>query len=730
MPSASAVSDNSFNSIDVKRKQTLLKQRRTESRYPFGMRWLALGPDTWRDDLLRIVLRVATVFGSIVYLPTVFVTVKSGMTAVGLLNTVAISVLLALMLFEQIPARVRARSSCLIFYVLGAGLLIGVGPISQIYLFGFSLLTTLLLSFRWGMGTVVLNAATMLTIGFIGIQAPEMVAPRLNADPTGWIVITLNFTFINASMVMALGAVITALERALKRAQDDKALLRIAGATARLGGWRVDVGGSHVTWSDEVCELHEVPIGTAPTLIEAIEFYAPEFREVVSDAVASCIRDGTQFDVEAEIITANKSRRWVRAVGEGFVNPAGTITQVHGSVQDITPQKLAHAREEKLATQLRQSQKMETLGSLAGGIAHDFNNLLTVILSFSEMLAAELKPDDPMRADLGEITTAGKRAAELTRQLLAFSRQQVLAPSLIDLSQVVEGMETMLQRLLGEDVVLAISCAPGLGKTCLDRGQVEQVIMNLAVNARDAMPRGGRLTIETSNVALDDDYAFDHAGVTAGPHAMLAVSDTGTGMDAATQARIFDPFFTTKKPGKGTGLGLSTVSGIVQQSGGTMWLYSEPEVGTTFKIYFPIAEDAASVRRSEQDANIGAEHGWETILLVEDEERIRVLAGRILRKIGYHVIEAPTGAEALALSAQHASPIHLLLTDVVMPLMSGRELSEQLRVARPDIRVLYMSGYTDDVVLRHGILDATVAFIQKPFMPDSLTRKVREVLDA
>jgi len=390
--------------------------------------------------------------------------------------------------------------------------------------------------------------------------------------------------------------------------------------------------------------------------------------------------------------------------------------------------KAAQAALHRSEAQLRQAQKMEAMGSLAGGVAHDFNNLLSIILSYSDMLAVGLKPADPMRADLAEIHGAGLRAAALTRQLLAFSRQQVLLPRVVDLNEICAGMEKMLRRVIGEDVELASRAAPALGKILADPGQLEQVIMNLVVNARDAMPSGGKLTIETAEVVLDGAHASEHPGVTAGVHVMLAVSDTGVGMAHTTQARLFEPFFTTKEAGKGTGLGLATVFGIVRQSGGTIWVYSELGVGTTFKVYFPTAGHAHINPPSAPPPGVRTLHGTETILLVEDDERVRVLARTILRKYGYNVLEAQSGGDAFLLCEQYSAVIDLLLTDVVMPRMSGRQLAERLLVVRPQMKVLYMSGYTDDAVVRHGILESTIAFLQKPLMPHALARKVREVL--
>jgi len=398
---------------------------------------------------------------------------------------------------------------------------------------------------------------------------------------------------------------------------------------------------------------------------------------------------------------------------------------------DISAQKRDAAALAKAEEQLRHAQKLEAIGRLAGGIAHDFNNVLSVILSYADFLREELQPGEPMRADVDEIHKAGVRAMELTRQLLAFSRQQVLQLQVLDVNHVIAGTEKMLRRLLGADVTLTILPAHGAWSIKADPGQLEQILMNLAVNARDAMPRGGKLLIETKNVELDEEYAELHHDVAPGPYVMLAVTDTGVGMDKETQARVFEPFFTTKAKGKGTGLGLSTVFGIVKQLGGHIWLYSEPDKGTTFKIYLPRAAETAPVTaRSSVTVPPVPSRGHETILLVEDDDQVRGVAVGILRRQGYRVLEAPNAGEALMICEDHSARIHLLLTDVILPRVSGRQLAERLSAMRPDMKVLFMSGYTDDSVLQHGILESHVAFLQKPLTPDALTRKVREVLDA
>ncbi|HWP42714.1 MAG TPA: response regulator [Blastocatellia bacterium] len=449
------------------------------------------------------------------------------------------------------------------------------------------------------------------------------------------------------------------------------------------------------------------------------EMTPPEYSEADARAIEEMRRTGTFAPYEKEYIRDDGARVPVLIGGAFF---EGSQTQGVAFILDITNRK-------NLEEQLVQAQKMEAVGRLAGGIAHDFNNLLTAIIGYSQLVLSRLGESDPARKEVEQIQRAGERAAALTGQLLAFSRKQVMQPKVLDLNREITEMNRMVRRMIGEDIDLVLDLEPALGQVKADPGQIAQVIMNLAVNSRDAMPGGGKLIIETRNVRLEEEYVSRHLDVAPGDYVMLALSDSGVGMDEETLSHIFEPFFTTKEAGKGTGLGLSTVYGIVKQTGGHIWIYSEPGRGTTVKVYLPRVDEMAEVSSARAPFS-AMPRGTETVLLVEDDRTLLTLACQVLEMSGYTVLNAASGEEAIELSKQHKGPIHLLLTDVVMPRMSGRELVEKLTSARPHTKVLYMSGYTDDSIVHHGVLEADMAYLQKPFTPDSLARKVREVLDA
>ncbi len=438
---------------------------------------------------------------------------------------------------------------------------------------------------------------------------------------------------------------------------------------------------------------HFLATGEGPVLNRRIEITAMR-------------RDGKEFPVELSICPLK----------------VGASYRFTAFIADISERK-------QLEAQLRQAQKMEAVGQLAGGIAHDFNNLLTIVTGHSDLLLTDFPPlSQDQRQSIEQIAQAGKRAASLTAQLLAFSRRQILQPKVLDLNALVANMEEMLRRLIGETIELVTILTPSLGPITADPGHLEQVLMNLTVNARDAMPQGGKLTIATDNAELDESYVRQHAGARPGPYVRLAVSDTGTGMDKETLSHIFEPFFTTKELGKGTGLGLSTVYGTVKQSGGYISVDSEPGCGTTFMVYLPRVTDAVAAAEFVQTA-VESPLGSETVLLVEDEDMVRAIAHKVLQTHGYNLLEARDGIQAMRLCQEYAGIIHLMVTDVVMPGMSGRAVADHLSSGRPGMKVLYLSGYTDNAIAHHGVLDTGTAFLQKPFTPAELARKVREVLD-
>jgi two-component system, cell cycle sensor histidine kinase and response regulator CckA len=509
-------------------------------------------------------------------------------------------------------------------------------------------------------------------------------------------------------------------ERALRESEDRT---NFALAAAGMGVWEIDFATNRLTWSDTLAPVFGLTPDRAPkTTEEFFQLIHPDDRKEVERSVARAIAGESACTVEFRTLWPDGSTPWVYGHAQVSYDGDGRPLRLLGVGIDITARK-------SLEAQLQQAQKMEAIGQLAGGIAHDFNNLLTIINGTAELALAQASEGNQLHEDLQEIRRAGERAAALTHQLLAFSRKQILQPQVMNLDTVVAEMETMVRRLIGEDVDLVVVPTQGLGSVKADRGQVEQVIANLVVNARDAMPQGGKLTLETQNIEIDEHYARQHGvAVAPGSYVMLVISDNGVGIDESTSRRIFEPFFTTKGPGKGTGLGLSTVYGIVKQSNGFIWVYSEIGQGTSFKICLPHVAEVAGAELCS--STLVPVRGTETILLVEDVGGLRILTKRVLASAGYTVLTAANGEEAMLVLKQYKQPVQLMVTDVVMPGLSGRKLAELVDRTREGIKVLFMSGYTDDVVVRHGVLEEGMPFLSKPFTAEALTRKVRQVLDS
>jgi signal transduction histidine kinase/HAMP domain-containing protein/ActR/RegA family two-component response regulator len=522
----------------------------------------------------------------------------------------------------------------------------------------------------------------------------------------------------------AFNAMLQALEEREAALRESTRQLMDAMVAARMGSWSLSIPGGTLAWDGQEERLFGKDCCPPnQTLAAFLELVHTADRAGLEQALRQAATEGKPFDIDFRIVAPDGRLRWFAMSGQMHREGSHERDRIFGLVMDVTERR-------HLEEQLIQSQKMEAIGRLAGGIAHDFNNLLTGILGYARFAIASLPEGDGARADVMEIERAGTRAAALTSQLLAYARRQMIAPRVTSLNDLVRGMDSMVRRLIGEDIVLDIRCAPDLWSARVDPTQFEQVILNLTVNARDAMPEGGQLSITTGNRVLGGSENLGHPEVTPGPYVMLKVSDTGSGMDAATQARIFEPFFTTKEQGKGTGLGLAVAYGIIAQAGGHILVASELGQGTTFSVLLPRATEVPESELADTGAAVGpAPRGDETVLVAEDEPLVRKLAVRILGNLGYRVLEAADGPDALALAESQGGPIHLLVTDVVMPGMTGKELATTLKERYRDLRVIYMSGYAEHLVVQRGVLDDGIAFIPKPFDPVNLARTVREVLD-
>ncbi|HUR21412.1 MAG TPA: response regulator [Vicinamibacterales bacterium] len=517
------------------------------------------------------------------------------------------------------------------------------------------------------------------------------------------------------------GTDITERHRALEALTTAEERIRFVLESANIGIWDMNYTTGVLQWSETLEAHYGLKAGTFEGTFEAfIELVHPHDRASLLETVGAAMSAGSDFWLQNRAMWADGTVRWLNGAGRILLNEQGEAERGVGISIDVTEQRL-------LQDQYQQAQKMEAVGRLAGGVAHDFNNLLTVILGYCDLSLAELVPGEPRHSDIAEIRKAGERAAALTRQLLAFSRKQVIEPTTLDLNLIVGEIRPMLERLIGEDLVVILDLDPQLGTVQADRGQVEQVVVNLVVNARDSMPEGGKLTIGTANVELDEHYVATHRQVAPGLYVALTITDTGTGMSPQIQARLFEPFFTTKEPGKGTGLGLSTVQGIVARSAGSVGVYSEVGLGTSVTVYLPRTSAGGAI--PEAPRSVSAHAGTQTILVVEDSPGLRQLTKRLLERQGYTVLLAGHASEAMELFNRHQSAIDVLLTDVIMPGGSGPELSDRLRADKPDLKVIYMSGYTDEVITHHGVLKSGIAFLHKPFTSETLGRKLRDVLD-
>ena len=521
-----------------------------------------------------------------------------------------------------------------------------------------------------------------------------------------------------------------ARDRAERETREQARMLVESQRVARLGSYRADLAAGSWTSSAMLDEILGIDGASFRKDIPGwLSLVHPDERPDVAAHLAEVVDKRQAFNRAYRIRRPRDgAERWVHAVGELSCDGEGRPVELVGTIQDVTERKAAEAEKAHVEEMLRQSQRLEAVGRLAGGVAHDFNNILGVITGYGELMQKQVPEDHPARRRLEEILKASERAAALTRQLLAFGRKQLMQPKVLDLNLVLGDLGKMLERLVGEDVEVELRAAPELGAVRADPTQIDQVVMNMVVNARDAMPGGGHLTIETANADLDERYAASHPPAQAGRYVMIAVSDTGVGMDAEIQSHVFEPFFTTKASGEGTGLGLATVYGIVQQSGGCIWVYSEPGRGTTFKIYLPRVDDAPAAEAAAP-ITVASARGHETVLVVEDNDALRETVGEALEERGYVVLVAGGGEAAIEAAASHAGPIHLLLSDVVMPKLGGPELARRMAELRPGIRVLYMSGYSDGAVSRQGVLGPDVLLLEKPFTGARLARAVRAALD-
>ncbi len=680
----------------------------------------------WREGVLNVTLQVSTYLGVAACVPSVYMAARTGLAGLAAFDIVMLATVFVLYRSPRMSYVWRAGVFCAVGYALGLALLLAVGTFSQIFFVASAVMTTLLLGMRAGLVMTVASSLTIGIIGLLGFTGPEVILVTKQFYATRWLVVAMNFLLVSSGLTLGIGTVVTRLEEALLREirsrrslEEERSVLRTFIDTLPDVVFVKDTEGRFILVNNATVQEFGFSRQEEMQGKSVFDIYPAAIAARLHSDDVAVMAGHTVINREVPSIGRDGKPRWFLTLKAPLKDSVGTVTGLIGVSRNITERK-------ELEEQLRQAQKMEAVGQLAGGIAHDFNNLLTIIFGYSDVLRAETASNEEIREPVEAISDAASRAAALTRQLLAFSRQSMLQPKVLDLNATITDTGRMLSRLIGEDIEFTLMLAPEIAPVRVDPGQLDQVLMNLAVNARDAMPNGGTLTISTAQVELSESRA-ESLGTAPGAHVRVSVRDSGIGMSPEVVARIFEPFYTTKGLGIGTGLGLAMVFGIVRQSGGGIYVESAPDAGATFHILFPVVARAQAVPTAATES--GSVWGSETILLVEDDAGVRGLAEANLRSFGYEVLTAVDGRDALAVLRAHATSIDILVTDVVMPNVSGPELASAVQADHPDIRVLFMSGYTDDAVVRQGLLKADVAFLQKPYTPLGLAQKVRQTLD-
>ncbi len=722
----------------------------------------------WQEAFIKKILGISLVFGVFAVIPSVYLSFYEKRYLIGVIDIVIFFLGCLLYSKDSLGYRLRATIMNWAVFFIGLLLLVTLGPFGggPVWLFAFPVITGVLLGKRSAYLALFVNTVVLVGIGvFLEFG---FLSWQLEADNPiqKWVVIVVNFILLNILTTISVVSILQALKSAIgkqrelmdsikdkadevesvnrqlleeidERRRSEKALAKSEEGYRLLADntldviWTADMQGKF-TYINPACEnlTGWKPEEVVGSCID--HYFAPETLQLFRSQIGKALKGTTSINfgnAEIAVLDRNGIAVPVEVTGKILRDDRGKPIGLQGTTRDIRERRQAQVETEKLQVQLQQAQKMESIGRLAGGVAHDFNNLLTGITGNVSLALMDLPRGDPQRETFKEIEKAADSAAALTRQLLVFSRKQIISPKVLNLNKVIDHSFKMLRRLIGEDVDLIYHPCRDLRRTKVDPGQVEQILINLAVNARDAMPDGGRLTLQTRNVTCDEDYCKSHAYVVPGDYVVMTVSDDGIGMDETIRTHIFEPFFTTKAIDKGTGLGLATVYGAVKQNGGSIEVHSEPGGGSTFEVFFPAVEAETDMFTQTADMD-DLPRGTETVLVVEDEKRVRSIAVKILTRQGYTVFQTDGGPQALVMSNEIVPNLSLLMTDVVMPNMNGRELAERLRATRRDLKVLYTSGYTDDIIAHHGVLDKDVNFIGKPYTPQMLARKVRDVLDS